>query len=249
MIYDVGDKVKISNDNCLIDMRSIPDGYVNLIATDLPYGVSQNKWDSILPLDEMWSLFKRIIKPNGVIALTATQPFASKLIMSNMDWFKYDLIWEKTICSGQLNVKKQPMRAHETILIFYNEVPTYNEQKTKGEPYKIKRKVSFDGPGYGKQKNSEKVNDGFRHAKSVIKISNPRIKGGHPTQKPVELMEYIINTYSNPNDIVLDCCMGSGTTGIAAINTERAFIGIELDKTYFEIAKNRIIENVEKKNV
>lgn len=242
MIYDIGNKIKIANDDCLIAMNKIPDGYVDLIATDLPYGVSQNKWDSVIPLDTMWKIFKRIIKPNGIIALTATQPFASKLIMSNLDWFKYDLIWEKTICSGQLNVKKQPLRAHESILIFYKQASSYNEQKTIGAPYKITRKVKFDGPGYGKQTDSEKHNDGFRHARSVLKISNPRVKGGHPTQKPVELMEYIIKSYSNETEIVLDCCMGSGTTGVAAINTNRKFIGIELDKKYFDIAKARLID-------
>lgn len=243
MKYNIGKHGVIHNNDCLTEMKNIPDGYVDLITTDLPYGVSQNKWDSIIPLDEMWAAFKRIIKPNGAIVLTATQPFTTKLIMSNLDWFKYDLIWEKTICSGQLNVKHQPMRAHETILVFYNTPPTYNEQKTDGKPYSIKRKINFDGPGYGAQTDSEKVNDGFRHARSVIKISNPRVKGGHPTQKPIELMEYIIKAYSNEREVVLDCCIGSGTTAIAAINTNRRIIGIELDKKYFDVAVKRIMEH------
>lgn len=243
-IQIMSDNGQIINGECLFEMSKIPDGYIDFIATDLPYGTTQNKWDSIIPLNEMWCEFKRILKPNGVVALTSAQPFASKLVLSNTEWFKYDLVWEKTISSGQLNVKNQPMRAHESILIFYNDKPTYNEQKTVGSPYKIKRKIKFKEQSYGKQVDSEKINDGFRHAKSVIKISNPRVRDGHPTQKPIELMEYLIKTYSNENNIVLDCCMGSGTTIIAAINLKRKIIGIELDEKYFNMAKNRICEKI-----
>lgn len=238
--FYTNDNYSLFNGDCLIEMKKINSGTINLIATDLPYGTTQNKWDEIIPFDKMWNEFDRILTKTGIIVLTAAQPFSSKLVMSNLDKFKYEIIWEKTIGSGQLNIKKQPLRIHENILVFYNKPGIYNEQKTEGKPYKINRKVNFKGEGYGKQTDSSKNNNGFRHAKSVIKISNPRIKGGHPTQKPLELMEYIINTYSNKGDMILDCCMGSGTTGEAAIKLDRKFIGIELDKKYFEIAKLRI---------
>lgn len=228
------------NGECIEEMANIGDGLVDLIMVDLPYGTTQNKWDSIIPLDIMWKSFNRLLKTNGIVVLTACQPFTSKLVMSNLDNFKYEIIWEKTIGSGQLNIKHQPLRVHESILVFYKERGTYNEQKTKGEPYSINRNISSKGEGYGKQKNSKKENNGFRHAKSVIKVSNPRIKGGHPTQKPIELMNYLVRTFSNENDIVLDCCMGSGTTGLACKNLNRLFIGIELDINYFNITQNRL---------
>lgn len=225
---------------CLEKMACLPDKSINLIAVDLPYGTTQNKWDEIIPLDKMWAAFDRLLADGGAVVLTATQPFTSKLVMSNPKDFKYEIIWEKTIGSGQLNIKRQPLRVHESVLVFYKTFGTYNEQKSKGEPYKISRKVNFAGESYGKQTDSKKENHGFRHARSVLKISNPRIKGGHPTQKPLELMEYIIKTFSNKGETVLDCCMGSGTTGEAAVNLHRHFIGIELDEKYFNDAKSRI---------
>lgn len=234
------DYPKLINGNCIVENKIIKTHSVNLILVDLPYGTTQNKWDEIIPFDVMWEMFNRVLKENGIVVLTSAQPFSSKLIMSNLDNFKYEIIWEKTIGSGQLNIKRQPLRVHESILVFYKNSGTYNEQKTEGKPYSIKRTVNFKGEGYGKQTNSEKKNDGFRHARSVVKISNPRIKGGHPTQKPLELMEYLIKTFSNENDIVFDCCMGSGTTGVAANNLGRRFIGIELNKEYFTIASERI---------
>lgn len=233
------------NGECLEEMENIPDKSVKLIAVDLPYGTSQHKWDEVIPFAPMWKQFNRILKEDGITVLTAAQPFASKLVMSNLDDFKYDLIWKKTLASGQLNVKRQPLRVHESLLVFYKKFSTYNEQKTEGKPYSIKRKVNFKGEGYGKQTDSEKINEGFRHAKSVIEVANPRSKNGHPTQKPLELMEYIIKTYSNDGDIVLDCCMGGGTTGVAAKILKRKFIGIELDNHYFNHAKNRITSEVQ----
>jgi len=228
------------NKEAISSMKKIEENLVNLIAVDLPYGTTQNKWDEIIPFEDMWNSFNRILSPGGIIVLTASQPFSSKLIMSNLNNFKYEIIWEKTVGSGQLNIKRQPLKVHESILVFYKEFKTYNEQKTKGEPYSIKRKVKSTGENYGKQVDSEKINEGFRHAKSVIKIANPRVKGGHPTQKPVALMEFIINTFSNVDDVVLDCCMGSGTTGVAARILNRKFIGIEKDEAYFKVAKQRI---------
>lgn len=237
----------LMNIDCLKGMRKLSSKSVSLILVDLPYGTTQNKWDEIIPFQKMWKEFNRVIKDNGMIVLTAAQPFSSKLVMSNIDNFRYEIIWEKTIGSGQLNIKRQPLRVHESILVFgpKGSLSTYNEQKTEGIPYAITRKVMSKGEGYGKQKDSSKVNDGFRHARSIVKVSNPRVKGGHPTQKPLELMSYLVKTFSNEGDIVLDCCMGSGTTGAAAVALGRKFIGIELNETYYKIAKDRI-ENVSK---
>ena len=207
--------------------------------TDLPYGTTQNKWDEILPMEKMWEEFHRIIKDDGAIVLTAAQPFASKLVISNLKNFRYDIIWEKTVSSGQLNVNKMPLRSHEHILVFYKKLPTYNEQKTEGKPYSINRDIT-NNSNYGTQKPSSKVNNGFRHARSLIEIANPRIKGGHPTQKPLELMDYLIKTYSNEKDIVLDCCAGSGSTLVSSKRLNRAFIGIEIETKYFETCKERL---------
>lgn len=225
---------------CLAEMSKLPKHSIDMILTDLPYGTTQNKWDEVIPFEPMWSNFLRIIKPNGAMVFTATQPFSSKLVLSQLPLFKYEMIWEKTICSGQLNVKRQPLRAHESILVFYQEQPIYNEQKTIGKPYKINRKINFKEQSYGAQKDNSKINDGFRHAKSIIKVSNPRIKDGHPTQKPVQLMEHLIKMFTNENDVVLDCCMGSGTTGEACQNLNRKFVGIELDEYYFRMASKRL---------
>lgn len=224
------------NGDCLEEMYKIKDNSIDLIAVDLPYEITQNPWDNIIPFKPMWDNFKRILKDNSAVVLTASQPFTSKLVMSNLDWFKYDIIWEKTIGSGQLNINKQPLRVHESVLVFYNTQPIYNEQKTEGVPYKIKRNAKYNNESYGKQRPNEKNNDGYRHARSVITIANPRIKSGHPTQKPIALFEYIINTYTNPGNLVLDCCMGSGTTGFACVNLNRSFIGIEKDEFYFSKA-------------
>ena len=230
--------------DCLDRMSEIADNSINMILCDLPYGVTQNHWDYIIPVEPMWVHYRRMLCPNGLVVLTATQPFASMLVMSNVDMFKYDLIWNKTIASGQLNVNKQPLRTHEHVLIFYKKPPVYNEQKTPGEPYSIKREAKYSNQNYGTQKANAKVNDGYRHAKSVITVSNPRIKGGHPTQKPNELLEMLIKTYTNPDQTILDNCMGSGSTGVAAINLSRKFIGIENDPTYFTMAISNLEEAI-----
>lgn len=230
--------------DCLEVMTRIVPSSIDMILCDLPYGTTRNKWDSIIPLDKLWEQYLRIIKPNGVIALTAVQIFASQLIMSQPKLFKYDLVWEKTISSGQLNVNKQPLRLHEQILIFYNMQPTYNQQFSRGTPYSINRKVTFKGESYNKQKDSHKTNNGFRHPTSIIKVPNPRIKGGHPTQKPIALFEYLIKTYTNEGDVILDNCIGAGTTAIAALNTKRHFIGIELLEKYCTIASLNIAKTL-----
>ena len=239
-------KYDLYHGDCLEIMGNIDDKSIDLVLVDLPYGVTNNRWDCPLDPQILWEHFERITSDSGIVVLTATQPFASRLIMDNLTLckklkFKYDIIWEKTISSGQLNVKRQPMRSHESILVFSKPKPTYNEQKTKGAPYKINRQLKQYQSSYGKQKdNIKKTNDGYRHARSVIKISNPRIKNGHPTEKPVTLMEHLIKSYSNPGDTVLDCCMGHGSTGVAAMNLDRFFIGIEKNTTYFSEAEKKL---------
>ena len=233
-------KTTLYKGNCLDKMNNIEDGSIDLIAVDPPYGTTQNKWDIVIPFDPMWWHIKRVLKPKGIAVFTTAQPYTSQLITSNPEWFKYDSVWQKTIGSGQLNINRQPLRTHESVLVFYDKFGTYNEQKTDGTPYSINRKAeAFEG-GYGQQRDHEKHNDGYRHAQSVIKISNPRIKGGHKTEKPVELMEYIIKTYSNEGDNVLDFAMGHATTGVACIDLNRNFIGIELSKTWFDKATKRL---------
>jgi len=235
-----GCNIQLLFGDCLERMEEIPTGSVDLVATDLPYGISQNKWDTIIPFVPLWIQLKRVLKAKGAAVFTATQPFASQLVMSNTKWYKYDTIWEKTVGSGQLNIGNRPLRVHENILVFYDKLGTYNEQKMEGEPYRMLRKTDkFEG-GYGKQRDHEKINEGFRHARSIIEIPNPRVKGGHKTQKPVGLMEYIAKVYSNEYETVLDCCMGAGTTGEACINLKRHFIGIELEKEWFEKSVKRL---------
>lgn len=246
---NIADKVKlveIQEDNflvhgdCLEIMKNIPDGSVDLVAVDPPYEKTQNGWDHLIPLEPMWQQVKRVLKPKGIAVFTAVQPYTSMLVMSNLDWFKYDMVWQKTIGSGQLNVSRQPMRTHETVLVFYDNFGTYNEQTTLGSPYKIKRKMNKFQTSYGKQRDHVAVNKGIRRAKSVLKVKNPRIKGGHSTEKPVRLMEHIIKTYSNPGETVLDFAVGRGTTLVAAHNLDRKFIGIEKDNHWFEKASERI---------
>lgn len=231
---------KVTLGDCLDLMPLLDSESIDLILADLPYGTTRNKWDAVIPFDKMWKEYERIIKPNGAIVLTAAQPFTSALVMSNPDLFKYEWIWSKTIGSGQLNAKKQPLRTHESVLVFYKNPPIYNPQMTKGKPYHMKRKATYEGPGYNQQRPNETKNDGYRLPKSVLEVPNPRIKGGHPTQKPVALMEYMIKTYTNKGDIVLDNVVGSGTTAVASINTNRHFIAFEKDEKYYDISKDRI---------
>jgi len=239
---EINKMIQLYNGECLEIMSGLPESSVDLILTDPPYGTTRNKWDVIVPFDEMWRVIERILKPNGVVVMTSAQPFTSKLIISKLEWFKYDMIWKKTIGSGQLNINKMPLRLHEEILVFSpvkNGKYTYNEQLSEGTPYSINRK-GYTKACYSTQKDNSTINKGTRRAKSVLEISNPRIKGGHPTQKPVSMMEQLVKTYSNENDVVLDCFMGSGTTGVACLQTGRDFIGIELDDTYFELASDRL---------
>lgn len=232
--------------DCLERMKEIPDGSVDMVLTDPPYGTTSCKWDSIIPLEPMWEQLKRIIKPNGAIIMTASQPFTSILICSNLKMFKYDWIWRKPKGTGHLNAKKQPMRDKEDIVVFYSKQPTYHPQFVDGKPYKDKAgkdqsKRTSMTESYGAYTNFRNDNEGKRYPKQVLEFGVVERGTVHPTQKPVDLMEYLIHTYTNEGETVLDFTMGSGTTGVACVNTDRKFIGIEMDGNYYNISKERIL--------
>lgn len=230
-------RYKLLQGDCLELMENIPDKSIDMILCDLPYGTTKNKWDSVIDLESLWGGYRRIIKDNGTIVLFAQTPFDKVLGNSNLKMLKYEWIWEKHMATGHLNAKKMPMKAHENILVFYKKLPIYNPQFTEGKPYIVNR--GNDSSNYGKQRATTTINNGFRYPRDVIKFKHDKEKL-HPTQKPVELLEYLIKTYTNENMLVLDNCMGSGSTGIACLNTNRRFIGIELDENYFQIAQDRI---------
>ena len=234
--------IELWHGDCLELMKDISDKTVDMILCDLPYGTTRNKWDSIIPFEFLWDEYKRVIKDNGVICLFGQGAFTANLIMSNIPMYRYDIIWEKTKAGGFLNAKRMPLQAHENISIFYKKLPTYNPQMEQGKPYTKKAVTNGDGNNYGKfnRVGQVHINNGERFPRSVIKISNDNHKSLHPTQKPVALLEYLIKTYTNENETVLDNCMGSGSTGVACKNLNRKFIGIELDENYFNIAKERI---------
>lgn len=227
-------------------MDNIPDKSVDMILTDLPYGTTQCKWDSIIPFEPLWQQYNRIIKDNGAIVLFGTEPFSSHLRLSNLKNYKYDWIWDKVKGTGFLNAKKQPMRNHELISVFYKKQCIYNPQKTQGHiKKKSYRRKELQTDVYGEMKNDYTYESTERYPRSIQVFSTDTQNSSlHPTQKPVALCEYMIKTYTNEGDLILDSCMGSGTTGVAAKNLGRRFIGIELDEKYFEIAKNRIIKEV-----
>jgi len=238
-IADVSGSALFQGD-CLDIMPLIPDKSVQLILADLPYGTTACKWDSIIDLDLLWKQYNRIITDNGAIVLTASQPFTTKLISSNYEMFRYEWIWEKTLFSNFALVKKQPAKLHENILVFYKKQPIYNPQMQEGKPYKDKprkRTMGVINDAIGMKKAIE--NKGERYPSSVQKYSNGNNGTKHPTQKPLELMKYLISTYSNKNDMVLDNTMGSGTTCLAAKELNRKFIGIEKEPKYYEIACQR----------
>lgn len=220
-------------------MQQLPSGSVDLVLCDLPYGTTNNKWDSVIDLGKLWASYFRVVKSTTPIVLTAQTPFDKLLGASQLAVLKYEWIWEKSKATGHLNCKKQPMKAHENVLVFYKQQCVYNPQKTAG--------VSYVGSGGASKKDNygdfnavrEGSADGSRYPRSVLVFTH-ETKPQHPTQKPVALMEYLIKTYTNPGDMVLDNCMGSGTTGVACVNTGRNFIGIEKDPAYFEICKQRI---------
>lgn len=229
--------------DCLELMKEIPDGSVDMILCDLPYGTtSKNKWDMEIPLEPLWESYKRIIKDNGAILLFGQPPFSSKLICSNLKMFRYELVWNKKLPVGFLNANRMPMRVTENISVFYKHLPTYNPQKTKGKPYDKGIRPGNSTTNYGDFGSSVSKNEsGDRYPVNLLEFSTgDHTNILHPTQKPVALLEYLIKTYTNPGELVLDNCMGSGSTGVACVHTDRDFIGMELDEHYFQIAKERI---------
>lgn len=232
--------MRLLHGDCLERMKDIEDNSVDMILCDLPYGTTACKWDSVINTSLLWQQYKRILKPTGAIVLTASQPFTTTLISSNMKMFRYSWVWEKTRPTGFQNANKMPMKSHEDILVFFSKRGTYNPQGLV-DCDKVNKRGS---PGENWQRNPDVVNE-YKQTKtgyprSVLKFAS---EGGlHPTQKPVDLCEYLIRTYTNEGAVVLDNCMGSGTTGVACVNTNRSFIGIEMDEGYFNIASKRIEE-------
>ena len=238
--------MKLLHGDCLELMKQIEDKSIDMILCDLPYGTTQNKWDSIIDLEKLWIQYCRIIKDNGAIVLFAQTPFDKALGASNLKMLKYEWIWDKKLGTGHLNAKKMPLKKHENILVFYKKLPIYNPQFSIGEPYD--KGFGFgESSNYGKQTAvTHKNESGKRYPTSILDFTNANRQNRlHPTQKPVALLEYLINTYTNEGMQVLDNCMGSGSTGVACVNTNRDFIGIELDEDYFNIAKDRI-DNIDK---
>ena len=230
------------NDDCLNAMKFIPDSSISMILADPPYGTTACKWDSVIPLEPMWEQLKRVIKPNGAIVMTASQPFTTTLISSNMKMFKYCWVWNKKKAGNIFLAKKQPMKVHEDVVVFGVNSPSYYPIMVKRD--KVKKSKNYGtGESIGGNREREDKTYTYTHKNpiSILEASNANQKGKvHPTQKPVALMEYLIKTYTNENELVLDFTMGSGTTGVACKNLNRKFIGIELDETYFNIAEERI---------
>lgn len=229
--------------DCLDVMADIPDQSIDLILCDLPYGTTQNKWDSVIDLPSLWREYKRI--SCGAIVLTAQTPFDKVLGASNIGTLRYEWIWHKTKATGHLNAKVQPMKNHENVMVFYKSLPAYNPQGLVRKAVPTIRKGGNNWANYGKS-DKDAIQEFENYPRSVLAIPSEG-KTVHPTQKPVPLMEYLIRTYTNEGDTVLDNCMGSGTTGVACANTGRNFIGIEREKEYYHIARKRIAEAYNKK--
>lgn len=232
-------EITLLQGDCLDLMRGIPDGSVDMVLCDLPYGTTRNSWDTVIPFESLWEEYNRICKENAAIVLHGQEPFTSSLIQSNLKNFRYKMVWAKKQCSGFLNAKKQPLRNCEDIVVFYRKQCTYNPQMRKGKPQL--KSTGGRTSNYGKFTYMPHISE-YYYPTTLIEFPLPRFKGGHPTQKPVPLLEYLIKTYTNVGEIVLDNCMGSGSTGVACVNTGRNFIGMELDPGYFEMAKKRIEE-------
>lgn len=235
--------IKLYNDDCLKILPTLPDHSVDMVLADLPFGSTRNEWDHIIPMDQLWEQYKRLLKVGGVVALFGDEPFSSKLRLSNPKWYRYDWYWTKNSATGFLNANRMPLKRVETISIFYPKLPLYNPQKEIGyKPY-----TSMTGSktkNYGKFKSIKTVNDGSRYPTNVLTFNKVN-KTIHPTQKPVDLLEYLIKTYTNEGMTVLDNTMGSGSTGVACKNLNRNFIGIEKDPDYFKLAKERLDGNVD----
>lgn len=247
-------KVELYCGDCLELMNDIPDKSIDMILCDLPYGCLNKsnplaKWDSIVPFEKLWEQYERIVKNNGIVVLFGNGMFTAELMLSNKKMWRYNLVWDKVAKTGFLNSKKMPLRQHEDICVFYKKLPVYNPQMSKCELHKRNH-----SKGNGKHQNTNQCYGKFietptiisdeKYPTSIISVSKEHCNGKfyHPTQKPVALLEYLIKTYTNEGETVLDNCMGSGSTGTACLNTNRNFIGMEIDEKYFEIAKKRIEE-------
>jgi len=248
----INDSIEIEFGDCLELMQNIPDKSIDMILCDLPYGTTQNKWDAIIPFDKLWNQYNRIIKGNGAIVLFGQNKFSAKLMLSNEEMYRYSLVWDKVLPSGFLNSGRMQLRQHEDLLVFYKKLPIYNPQKIEGNPNHTK------GKAVGKMNSEILDNNNYHDFKvmntegtlkfptSILSFQKPHpSKCLHPTQKPVELLENLIKTYTNETDLVLDNCAGAFSTAIACINTNRKFIGYEKEKKYFEIGKNRILKELE----
>lgn len=246
-MLDLSKGVNLLNGDCLEVMKGIPDGSVDLVLTDPPYGTTQNKWDSVIDLEDMWKEVWRVLKPNGACVLFSAQPYTSVLVSSQLKYYKYEWVWVKNLKTGNLNARRMPMGGHETIQVFYKKPPTYNPQKRdRTTEVKSGNKYNSKTENYGSQKELylDRQSDKITPDTALLGFKCVHNSSGkvHPTQKPVPLLEYLINTYTDEKEVVLDFTMGSGSTGVACKNLNRKFIGIELDKTYFNIAKERIGE-------
>lgn len=232
-------KIQLYQGDCLELMKQIPDKSIDMVLCDLPFGVTQNSWDKIIPFGDLWKAYNRIVKDNGAVALFCQMPFTAKLVHSNLKNFKYMWIWYKHYCRGFLNAKKQPLRTTEQIAVFYKNQCVYNPQMRKGK-LRQKGNSSKQRGCYGKYEPIKTINDTYYPTDILDFTGVPNSELQHPTQKPVDLLEYLIKTYTNKRETVLDNCMGSGSCGVACVNTGRNFIGMELDENYFQIAKERI---------
>ena len=238
------ERINLINGDCLQEMKLIKDKSIDMILCDLPYGTTACKWDSVIPFGPMWEQINRVIKNNGAIVLFGSEPFSSYLRMSNIKNYKYDWVWNKALAGNGILAKRQPLKIHENIMVFHSKI--YHPQMTKG---KFRKKMGLkESEITGGESFSEEYSNDLYYPKSILDFSVGGLRRGrlHPTQKPVALLEYLIRTYTNECETVLDFTMGSGSTGVACVNTNRNFIGIELDKSYFDIAKNRIEEQIEK---
>lgn len=240
--------INLLQGDCLEHMKDIASGSVGMVLCDLPYGTTANKWDAVIPFEPLWAAYERVLKPTGIIALTASQPFTSALVMSNPKMFKHEWIWIKNRGSNFANTVREPMKEHESVLIFSKGKWTYNRQmqeRTGGGASRVQYKYDTDvedlSENYGEFKTRRTETLPELRVPSTWQKFNCEV-GLHPTQKPLGLMEYLVKTYTDEGDLVLDNCMGSGTTGVACKNLNRDFIGIEKDEKYFEIAKKRIEE-------
>lgn len=235
--------VQLLRGDCLDLMQTIPAASVDMVMSDPPYGTTRNAWDSVISLADMWECFRRVVKPEGAIVLTASQPFSSALVMSNPSWFRHEWIWRKNKSSGHLNANRAPMKVHETVLVFAKRAPRYRPQLITWHKPVNKFYTRHNGDNYGSGDGASGGGSMQRYPVTVqdfAVVNNDDPGRYHPTQKPIALMEYLIRTYTNEGDTVLDNCMGSGTTGVAARQAGRRFIGIERDEKYFDICVERI---------